>query len=78
MPKGFYNWTAEDIIRLLKAYGFNLNHTRGSHYYYVARVSGSFRQVCVPFHGSRAIKPRTLKAIIRQSGIPKERWMEGQ
>ena len=78
MPRGFLNWTAEDVVRFLKAHGFKLNHTKGSHCFYVGRAGGTFRQVCVPFHGSRVIKPRTLKGIIRQSGIPKEVWLAGE
>ena len=71
MPRRFLNWTAEDVVRFLKTHGFVLNYTKGSHYFYFSRG----RQVCVPFHGSRVIKPRTLKGIIRQSGIPKEIWL---
>ncbi len=74
MPRGFYNWTAEDVVRFLKAHGFVLNHTKGSHYYYVGHYGGAFHQVCVPFHGSKTIKIRTLKGIIRQSGVPREKW----
>lgn len=74
MPRGVNNWTAEEVIRILKQYGFTLTHTRGSHCYYVGRHGGSFRQVCVPFHGSRGLKPRTFKGIMIQSGIPKELW----
>ena len=77
MPRGFYNWAAEDVVRFLRARGFVLNYAKGSHYYYVGRAGGTFRQVCVPFHGSRTIKPRTLKGIILQSGIPKEEWLRG-
>lgn len=76
MSRGLNNWTAEDIIRFLKANGFVHNYTHGSHFYYVGTYGGQFRQVSVPFHGSRAIKPRTLKSIILQSGIPKEKWLE--
>ena len=76
MPRGFLNWTSEDVVRLLKAHGFILNHTKGSHFYYVGHCGGMFRQVCVPFHGSKTIKPRTLKGIILQSGIPKEEWLK--
>ena len=64
-------------MRFLKAHGFVLNHTRGSHYYYVGHYAGSFRQVCVPLHVSRIIKPRTMGGIIRQSGIMKEEWLKG-
>ena len=75
MPRRLYNWTPEDVIRFLKDNGFVLNHTRGSHYYYVGYHGGVLRQVCVPFHGSRILKPRTLKGIIRQSGISQREWM---
>jgi predicted RNA binding protein YcfA (HicA-like mRNA interferase family) len=75
MARGLYNWTAEDVVRFLKERRFTLNHTKGSHYFYVGHYSGAFRQVCVPFHGSRTIKPRTLKGIILQSGIPKNEWL---
>ncbi len=76
MPRGLYNWIAEDVVRFLKAHGFSLNYTKGSHYYYVGHAGGAFRQVCVPFHGSRTLKPRTLKGIIRQSGIPQVEWLK--
>ncbi|MBI2035402.1 MAG: type II toxin-antitoxin system HicA family toxin [Candidatus Liptonbacteria bacterium] len=75
MPRGLYNWTAEDAVRFLKDRGFVHNHTRGSHFYYVGKYGGIFRQVSVPFHGARALKPRTLKGIIAQSGIPKNEWL---
>lgn len=75
MPRGLNNWTAEDVVRFLKERKFNLNYAKGSHYFYIGRYGGTFRQVCVPFHGSRIIKPRTLKGIIRQSGIPKDEWL---
>jgi predicted RNA binding protein YcfA (HicA-like mRNA interferase family) len=71
MPRGLLNWTAEDVVRFLKTHGFVLIHTKGSHYFYF--YSG--RQVCVPFHGSKAIKPRTLGGIISQSGISKDIWL---
>lgn len=76
MPRGLYNWIAEDVVRFLKTHGFSLNHTRGSHYYYARYRGGNSRLVCVPFHGSRIIKPRTLKGIIRQSGIPQSEWLK--
>ncbi|MFH0803946.1 MAG: type II toxin-antitoxin system HicA family toxin [Candidatus Tagabacteria bacterium] len=78
MPRGYYNWTFNDIVRFLKDYNFSMNHIEGSHYFYVGHYAGSFRQVCVPFHGSRAISPKTLKGIIRQSGISKEKWINKQ
>jgi predicted RNA binding protein YcfA (HicA-like mRNA interferase family) len=75
MPRGVFNWTFNDVVRFLKDYNFSLNHVEGSHYFYVGSCGGIFRQVCVPFHGKRTIDPRTLKGIINQSGIPKEKWL---
>lgn len=75
MVRGLYNWTFHDIVRFLKEHDFRHNHTEGSHYYYVGDYGGKFRQVHIPFHGSKTIKPRTLKGIIVQSGIPKEKWL---
>lgn len=76
MPRGVNNWSPEDVVRFLKDHNFYLNYTKGSHYYYVGRTDKAFRQVCVPFHGSKSIKPRTLKGIIRQSGIPQTEWLK--
>jgi len=78
MPKSLYNWTAEDVVRFLKVRSFYLNYAKGSHYFYVGYAAGAFRQVCIPFHGSKALKPRTLKGIIRQSGVPRSEWLNGR
>jgi len=75
MTRGVNNWTAEDVVRFLKDHHFILNHSKGSHFFYVGKYGGEFRQVCVPFHGSHILKPRTLKGIILQSGIPKIEWV---
>jgi len=76
MTRGVFNWSPEDVARFLKEHGFQCVHAKGSHVFYVGRYGGQLRQVCVPFHGSRALKPRTLKGIIAQSGIPKDKWLE--
>lgn len=76
MPRGINNWTFRDIEAFLKERGFALHHTNGSHFYYIAHIEKAFRQVCVPYHGSRSIKPRTMKAIITQSGIAQKEWMQ--
>jgi predicted RNA binding protein YcfA (HicA-like mRNA interferase family) len=74
MPNGVFNWTFDDVANVLKENGFRLNHIRGSHFYYVGAVDGAMRQVCVPKHGKIALKPRTLKGIVVQSGLSKETW----
>jgi len=76
MTRGLFSWTAEDVIRFLKARGFALVHTRGSHFFYAGCPHGTYRQVTVPFHGKTDIKPRTLKGIILQSGISKDEWIK--
>ena len=75
MPRGINNWTYNDVVRFLKENGFRLNHTRGSHFYYVGHTNKIYRQVCVPYHGKLSIKPRTMKGIISQSGISKDEWV---
>jgi len=75
MPRGLFNWTFTDVERFLKEHRFRLNYTNASHYYYVGIYNKELRNVCVPYHASSAIKPRTLKGIILQSGIPKEKWL---
>ena len=76
MPRGLNNWTFADIKRFLCDYGFQCSHIEGSHYFYIGSHGGITRQVCVPFHGAKAIHPKTMKAIINQSGIPLKEWLD--
>ena len=76
MPRRLFNWTFDDVVRFLKDKNFRLNHVEGSHYYYVGCISGISRQVCVQFHGRKAIKPRTMRGIILQSGIDMKEWLK--
>jgi predicted RNA binding protein YcfA (HicA-like mRNA interferase family) len=74
MPNGIFNWTFGDVTDVLKENGFKLNHIRGSHFYYVGYHEKRMRQVCVPKHGKLALKPKTMKGIIEQSGLSKQIW----
>ena len=76
MPKRFFNWKFKDVESFLKENGFKLNYTNASHFYYIGKCEGIIRNVCVPFHGSKAITPRTMKGIVLQSGIDKEVWFK--
>jgi len=76
MPNGLRNWKFRDAERFLKKNKFSLNHTNGSHFYYTGHVNKVLKNVCVPYHGSKSIKPRTLKGIILQSGISKKEWLK--
>lgn len=75
MPRGLFNWTFNDVVNFLKEHHFRLNYANSSHYFYIGVCEGELRNVCVPYHGNKIIKPRTLKGIILQSGISKERWL---
>lgn len=74
MPRGLNNWSFSDIRHFLGNHGFHLNYIEGSHYYYAGSYDGTIHQVSVPFHGSKAIHPKTMKSIVRQSGIPQKEW----
>jgi len=76
MTRGVFNWNFYDVEKFLKNNGFRLNHIEGSHHYYTKWNDGALRQVCIPFHGSKSLKPRTLKGIIVQSGIIKDEWLK--
>ena len=76
MPRGLNNWTFKDITDFLKEHDFRLTHTRGSHFYYVGRSGGEPRQTHIQYHGQKSIHPRTLKSVIRQSGIPQAEWLQ--
>jgi len=74
MPNRVFNWTFDDVIRVLKENGFQLNHIRGSHFYYTGNYEGILRQVSVPKHGKISFKPRTFKGIVTQSGLSTKIW----
>jgi predicted RNA binding protein YcfA (HicA-like mRNA interferase family) len=76
MPRGLLNWKFSEVADFLKGHQFSLNHTNGSHYYYIGFVDNKMRQVCAPFHGSKSLKPRTMRGIILQSGISKKDWLK--
>jgi predicted RNA binding protein YcfA (HicA-like mRNA interferase family) len=76
MPNGLMNWTFDDVVKFLKKHHFIYNYTKGSHYFYIGLQGGASRQVVVPFHGKKTIKPRTMRSIILQSGISKETWIK--
>lgn len=73
MTRGLFNWTFNDVVKFLKENNFTHVNIEGSHYYYLGKGGGGTHLVQVPFHGTKALKPRTLKAIILQSGIAKEK-----
>ncbi len=74
MPNRVFNWTFNDVVRVLKDHGFKLNHIEGSHHYYVGIVNERMHQVSIAYHGKATLKPRTFKGIMTQSGLSKSVW----
>ncbi|MBC7335675.1 MAG: type II toxin-antitoxin system HicA family toxin [Clostridia bacterium] len=62
--------SGKDVVRALQRGGFTLVHIRGSHHY--LEPPGGGLLVTVPVHGSRVLKPKTLKSILDQAGLTKE------
>ena len=55
-----------DLLKLLKANGWQFDRVRGSHH---ILVRGS-ATISLPVHGSRHVpKRRTLQAILKEAGI---------
>ena len=62
--------TFRDFIKIIEAYGFEIDRQDGSHRQYVGNVGGTRRIVTVAFHNvGDPIRPDTLKSMIRQSGL---------
>lgn len=70
MPK-LPNRSAKQVIRILLANGFMLDHVTGSHHAYFHPTKGY--RVTVPFH-ARSLPAGTLHAIIKQSGLPRRNF----
>jgi predicted RNA binding protein YcfA (HicA-like mRNA interferase family) len=59
--------TAQQVIRVLEGQGWQLDHTRGSHYYY--RHPNKLGMVSVPCHKATSLKPKTCRSILDGAGI---------
>lgn len=62
--------TAQEVERILKAHGFRLASSNGSHFKW---ADDAGRSVPVPHHGNRPIRQGTLHSIFRLAGIPPPR-----
>ncbi|MCW5933522.1 MAG: type II toxin-antitoxin system HicA family toxin [Fimbriimonadia bacterium] len=63
----------QEVIRKQKRAGFEVDHTSGSHY--IMRHPDGRRTV-VPFHAGRDLKRGVLKAILAQSELTVEDFLE--
>jgi len=65
---------ANDLIRVAKRLGFELDRQKGSHAIFY-RPSDKAR-VVIPVHAGRDIKPKTLHSIIDDMRITSEEFKE--
>lgn len=68
MSGGLPTVSGRRVVRALETAGFVVERISGSHHLLVHRDNPA-RAVTVPVHGSRDLKPGTLRAIIRQAGL---------
>ena len=72
MPKlGVFS--GAEVCRILEAEGFRIVRQRGSHIILQRTTDAGAATVPVPNH--RVVRIGTLFSIIRQSGVPRERFM---
>ena len=72
MGEKIRQFTARELERLLKRFGFALISQKGSHKKWRNLSTG--RQVIVPSHSGRKIPLGTLRNILTNSQIPEEDW----
>jgi predicted RNA binding protein YcfA (HicA-like mRNA interferase family) len=58
---------AREVARVAQSIGFELDRQRGSHAVYYRASDG--RRIVIPMHGSKDLKPGTLRAIINDMGL---------
>ena len=78
MSRRLHNWTYPNVTDFLKENGFIfLKPLKGSHQAWIKRGENGDPdrrvEVCLP---RDSYLPKTIKAMIRQSGIDKEDWIK--
>ena len=67
--------TGQRVVRALEKAGFVVRRQKGSHVILVHSQDLSRRAV-VPLHGSKPVKPGTLRAILKGANISVEEFKE--
>ena len=65
---------AREVVRVAQSIGFVFDRQRGSHAVFY-RASDK-RRIVIPMHGSKDLKPGTLRAIINDMGLTIEEFIE--
>ncbi len=58
---------AREVIKLLKADGWEQIAVKGSHYHFKHPVKPG--KVTIPFHGKKDLKIKTVKTIVKTAGL---------
>ena len=77
MPRSLYQWTYEDVTGFLTAKGFEFfDNVEGIGEAWMSfQESGEPNRIVEVKYISAFYKPRILKRMIRQSGIPEDEWL---
>lgn len=67
--------SAKEVLRALHKAGFFVARTKGSHRI-LAHHDDPTRMVTVPYHGSRDLKPGTLRNILKQAGLTAQQFRD--
>ncbi|EKD57037.1 MAG: hypothetical protein ACD_58C00017G0003 [uncultured bacterium] len=62
-------WNSNQLIKKLKQFGFQLDHTTGSHYIFYHPNNG--KRAVVPYH-LKTLPKGTFLSILREAGLTKE------
>jgi len=58
---------AREVVRVAESIGFIFDRQRGSHAVYYRSSDG--RRIVIPMHGTKDLKPGTLRGIIYDMGL---------
>jgi predicted RNA binding protein YcfA (HicA-like mRNA interferase family) len=76
MPRGgLPTVSGKRVVQALTRAGFRIERITGSHHLLVSTADAT-RAVTVPVHGSRDLKPGTLRSIIRQAGFTVDEFVD--
>lgn len=78
MVNRLYNWTYRDVTSFLKGRGFSFSEPlKGSHESWIKLGADGEPDRIVEVNFTRgSYPPKTLKMMIRQSGIDQNQWIE--
>jgi len=78
MVNRLFNWTYRDVTNFLKEHDFNFYEAlKGSHESWIKLTENGEPDRIVEVNFTHCSYPvKTLKTMIRQSGIPQEEWIK--